>query len=137
MRQSMADCGRSKSLDPFGDALHAHALLGSLAYPAFPFVVMLLVANSTPMVDLDSKLNSSRVNLDKNHECTTTISICIRQIAATLTHCFVIFFTRMKSNVLCARKKLQEYHINMRPVLDRRLDLPTPESPISTTCSMN
>ena len=31
--------------------------------PAFPLVVMLLVANSTPIVDLDSKLNSSRVNL--------------------------------------------------------------------------
>ena len=26
---------------------------------------MLLVANSTPMVDLDSRLNSLRVNLDK------------------------------------------------------------------------
>lgn len=30
---------------------------------ALPFVVMLFVANSTPMVDFDSKLNSSRVNL--------------------------------------------------------------------------
>lgn len=31
MRQSMADCGRSKSLDPFGDALHAFMHMHSLA----------------------------------------------------------------------------------------------------------
>ena len=81
-----------------------------------PLTGTLLVANSTPMVDLDSKLNSSRVNLPH--------ATCID---ASHTDCAI-----SSLGVDCSSLSFS-LPVSVGTYRESRFDLPTPESPISTT----
>lgn len=127
-----------------------HPFLRVSSRMALPFVVILLVANSTPIVDLDSKLNSSRVNLERVvvlSKAPFNVSITNRKLQAITSWAYSVTenlamvrwvnpsphnrrFALLLQNAI--NKPLPT---NTVSVLDRRLDLPTPESPMSTTCS--
>ena len=80
-----------------------------------------LVANSTPMVDLESRLNSLRVNLDRTvDEAFEMVGVCGHSFERTIP------VGRVASSSVrsCApRASRRSTH-----------DFPTPESPIRTTC---